>query len=106
MSNEKEAVEVIFSWSDRLLWSVVSLFALGTLGRILVSSEPFDLKRFLGELILSVISAIILFSFNLMQGMSPTQIVFFGALGSLGGVRMVEWVIKIAQRVKMNGGSF
>ena len=103
MSDEKEVVTTAFTWADRTLWSIMALFALGALGRILVSSEPFDLRRFAGELILSVIAAVILFSFNVMQGMTTVQIVFFGALGSLGGVRMIEWVIKIARKMKSNG---
>ena len=104
MSDEKEVVTSAFQWwSDPLLWSVIAMFILGTIGRILVSDEPFDPRKFFGELILAAIGAIILYSFNLMQGMTPIQIVFFGALGSLGGVRLIEWIIKIAKKVKSSG---
>ena len=103
MSEERIAIEQAFSWADRALWSVVFMFMAGTLGRALISNEPFCARRFFGEMILSCLGAITLYSLNLMQGMTPIQIIFFGALGSMGGVRMIEWVIKFAKKVKSAG---
>lgn len=103
MSGEKESVEAAFNWYDPVLWSVIAFFVMGSLGRILVSSDPFDPRKFAGEMILAIIGAIIIYSFNLMQGMSPVQIIFLGSLASLGGVRIIEWAIKFSQQVKKSG---
>lgn len=89
-----------FDWKDWTLWSIIGLFILGTLARVLVSNEPFCWRRFLGEIILALIGAILFYSFGLMQGMSTIQIMFFGALSALGGVRLVEWAIKGFAKVK------
>jgi hypothetical protein len=35
-----------------------------------------------------------------MQGMSVIQMMFFGALSALGGVRLVEWGIKGFVKIK------
>lgn len=89
-----------FDWKDYTLWSIVGLFILGALARVLVSSEPFCWRRFLGEIILAAIGAVIFYSFGLMQGMNTIQIMFFGALSALGGVRLVEWGIKGFAKIK------
>lgn len=85
---------------DPNFWTVLTMFCLAYLARTLVSKEPLDWKRLLGELILTAISAIALYSAGLLNGMSPLQMVFAGALGSLGGLRAVEWMIKIAIQIK------
>lgn len=103
MPDKKELINEAFNWTDPVMWSVIGMFVAGTLGRILVSDEPFDSRRFTGEIILSIIGAIILYSFNVMQGMSPIQIIFFGALGSMGGIRLIEWLIKIAKKIQKAG---
>ena len=89
-----------FNWYDYTFWSVVTLFTLGVIAKALVSSEPFCARKFWGEIILAVIGAVLFFSFGLMQGMNPLQIMFFGALASLGGVRLIEWGIKIFGQLK------
>ena len=99
-ADELQHTTSVFKWNDGLMWSVVVLFMLGSLARMLVSNEPFCWRRFWGEMILSFIGAVLMYSFGLLQGMSPIQIVFFGSLGSLGGIRLIEWVIKIARRVR------
>jgi len=87
-------------WSDRLMWSVILMFLLGSVARTFVSNEPFDVKKFVGEIIFSAIGAVMMYSMGLMQGMSEAQIVCFGAMASLGGIRSFEWFIKIAKNVK------
>lgn len=84
------------------MWLVIFLMVMGTIGRTLVSNEPFDVKRFSGEVILSVIGAIMLYSFGLLQGMSIPQIILLGSLGSLGGLRILEWLIRLAKQIKDN----
>lgn len=87
-------------WYSKMLWSIVILFVLGALARALVSNEPFDFRKFTGEIIISAIGAIIMYSLGLMQGMNEIQIVGFGALASLGGLRSIEWTLKLVNKVK------
>lgn len=79
------------------------MFVLGSMARTFVSDEPFDGKKFMGEIIFSTIGAVMLFSMGLMQGMNEIQIVGFGSLASLGGVRTVEWALRIVKKAKSAG---
>lgn len=103
MSEEQLAVLQMTFWREDGLTFVICMFIAGSIGRTLISCEPFNSQKFFGEIILSGLGAITLFYFNVMQGMSPTQIIFFGALGSMGGFRMIEWTIKFAKQVKGSG---
>jgi len=105
MSEEKIAAEQLLMWCNQGFWMVVSMFVAGSVGRTLVSGEAFDGKKLAGEIILSSLAAITLLSFNVMQGMSLPQIIFFGALGSMGGVRTIDWVIRFAKQAKNTGDS-
>jgi hypothetical protein len=87
----------------RTMLTVISLFVMGTMGRILVSGEEFVWRVFLGEMLLAVVGAITLWSFGLLQEMSAPQMIMIGGLGGLGGVRFIEWIIKIARKVREAG---
>ncbi|AZZ92762.1 hypothetical protein EUZ85_19350 [Hahella sp. KA22] len=104
MPDERElaqrAAETSSIWTSKEFWTVLVLFVAGFVARTLVSQEPFDRKKFLGELILTAIGAVALYAAGALQGMSDLQMLMFGALGSLGGLRAVEWVIKAAAQVK------
>ena len=82
---------------DRSLLTVIMLFIMGAVARALVSPEPLDWRRLVGEAILSAIGAVVVFNFGVIQGMSNPEIMLWGALGSLGGIRILEWVIRIAR---------
>jgi len=99
----EEVIRDSWLWSDRMLWSVVVMFLLGSMARTFISDEPFDPRKFIGELIFSAIGAVMMYSMGLMQGMNEAQIVCFGAGASLGGVRLFEWFMKIAKNVKGSG---
>lgn len=103
MPSEKEAIERgIELWHslDRNFLAITALLVLGTMARSLLSNEPFDFRKLLGELILGLIGAVLLYAFGMLQNMSPMQMLFLGALGGLGGVRSLEWVIKFIQHTK------
>lgn len=87
-------------WGDRLLWVVVGLMILGEVARHLVSDEPFCKRKFAGELIFAALGGFLLWTFGLLQGLTAPQMLLAGGLGSLGGVRLVEWVIKIGKEVR------
>jgi hypothetical protein len=101
MSDEAQlAASTAPDFRDKVFWTVVGLFMLSAAARNLLSSEPFDPRRFLGEILLSIVGAVIMWSFGLMQGMSTAQIFFIGGLAALGGVRAIEWGLKIMNSVK------
>lgn len=96
------AVEYVFGWTDRFLWLTVGLFVMGSTARLFIGNEPFVLRRFIGEMLLSIIGAVVLWSFGMLQGMTQMQIVLLGGLGSLGGVRLIEWIMKIVKTISQN----
>ena len=103
MSEEKLAIEQMMFWQNHNMWLIVLMFVSGAVGRSLLNTEPFNSRRLAGEIILSVLGAITLYSFNLMQGMSTLQIIFLGGLASMGGVRSITWAIKFGQKLKASG---
>lgn len=98
--NEIAASATSINWEDRLLWIVVGFVLMGHLARNLVADEPFNMKKFLGEMILSGLGAVAIYSMGLLQGLSEIEIVLVGVFASLGGIRALEWVAKIYKTVK------
>lgn len=100
MPPEREIVEQGFSWADQTLVSFIVMILMGAIARVFVSNEPLDLRKLAGEAMLAVLGAVMLYSFGLLQGLTVPQMMFLGALGGLGGVRLLEWIMKIARRVR------
>lgn len=100
MTPEREIAQQGFSWVDQTLLSFIVMILMGTLARVFMSNEPLDWRKLAGEAMLAVLGAVMLYSFGLLQGLTMPQMMFLGALGGLGGVRMLEWMIKIARKVK------
>jgi hypothetical protein len=82
---------------SKTFWILSSLFVLGAVGRILTSEEPFDAKRATGEIVLALVGAFIMHVFGLMKGMPTTETLFYGALASLGTIRLLQWLVKALQ---------
>lgn len=87
-------------WTDPTLLSFVGMLVVGTLARVLVSDEPLDLRKLSGELLLALLAAVALFYLGVLQGLSTPQMMAVGSLAGLGGVRLLEWVIKIAKAAR------
>lgn len=87
-------------WADKSLWVVVGLILLGHMARNLVSDEPFSLKKFIGEMMLAGIGAVVIYLLGVLQGLPEIQIILIGSLTSLGGVRALEWAAKIYRLAK------
>lgn len=100
MPTERDIAEQAFSWADHTLLSFIAMVLMGTIARVFISNEPLDKRKLTGEMILAVLGAILLYSFGLLQGLTTPQMIFLGSLGSLGGVRLLEWLIKIARQVR------
>lgn len=81
---------------------VAGLFVVAHVGRILATGEEFCLTKFIGEILLAIVGGIVMAAFGMMQDMNLAEMVFWGGLAGMGGVRMVEWMFKIAKRIKDN----
>jgi hypothetical protein len=86
--------------ADPTLAQIALMFIIGVAGRALIANEPFDVKKFFGEVLLSLLGAEIIWSFGLMQGMTTHQMIFFGGLSAWGGLRSIQWVLKAANTIK------
>lgn len=82
-----------------LIW-VAAMMVAGTVGRLLMDDEPIKWRKFAGEVILSVVISITLYSFGVMQSMTEWQIIFIGGLAGIGGVKSVEWAVQIGKAIK------
>lgn len=82
------------------LWIIVLVVLIGTIGRVLVSGEKFDAKKLVGELMLATIGGVALWSYGILQHFDPAEQVLYGCLAGLGGVRLLEWVIKALRAMK------
>jgi len=92
--------EPVLNWADKSLWIVMGFILLGHVARNLVSDEPFNIRKFIGEMILAAIGAVSIYVMGLLQGLPEPQIIFIGLLTSLGGLRALEWAAKITRAVK------
>lgn len=103
---DKDQLDAIgqFSWQDRTLVALVTMAAFGYAFRFLVSGEPFNLRRFAGEMGISVMGAVGLYAAGIMQGMSIEQVMLLGIAAALGWLRLAEWLTKAALAVKTGGG--
>lgn len=90
--------EYLAGW--RLLFVVVLLSALGTIGKILLEKEPINWRRFSGEIIMSLIAGIGIYAFGMMQDFTAAQILFFGVMGGIGTWRVFEWFVQIFKRFR------
>ncbi len=87
-------------WTNLDLWAVVGICLMGWLGRALVSKEPFDMRRCAGEGLLTAIGGVGLYAAGLLQGMTPLEMILFGCLTALGGLRALDWMMKAAVAIR------
>ena len=71
----------------------------GYIARTLVSAEPFKLKKFLGELIISCMMGAAIYAFGIIQGMGFWQTLLIALLSGMGTTRYIEWMVKASRGV-------
>ena len=79
---------------------VFSVLGLGQLGRTLKQKEPINWRVFAGEMCLTAVFAITLIALGILENMSFWQIVFVGGMAGLGGVKSLETVFQIYNKIK------
>lgn len=87
-------------WSDWNMWVLVMVAVATMYAKHLVKGERFDRRKFVGETILSVVGMIGCYAMGILHGMAPVEIVAYGTLMSLGGVRLLQWAIQGVQAIR------
>lgn len=90
----------LLNHADSTALGAIALFVFGWIGKYLVSSEPFDPRRFTGELMLSCLSGYALYLIGVLQGLEPQVIFLVAVLSGMGVTRGLEWTIKILKAIK------
>jgi len=75
----------------------------GLIARTLVSDEPFQLRRFIGEIILAVMFGVAIFAVGIIQGMGFWQTMLVALLSGMGTTRSLEWLIKASKITRGQG---
>jgi hypothetical protein len=78
---------------------ITAMFA-GLIAKTLVSEEPFKIKVFIGELILSGMFGAALYAFGIIQGLGFWQTLLIALLSGMGTTRSLEWLIKLSKMTK------
>ena len=92
---EKTTIDAVDFWSDRHLYISMVVFMSVVLAYRLVGNEPISMRRLLGELILALIGAAIFHALGLMKGLSGPEYWLMIFLAAMGGLRSIEWVLKV-----------
>jgi hypothetical protein len=81
-------------WDDWNMWVLVMIAVTTLYAKHLLKGERLDYRKLVGEAILTVVGTIGIYGLGLLRGFSPTEIVVYGTLMSLGGVRALQWAIQ------------
>jgi len=95
-----EDPQLAFHITDRTFLKVLLLFTAGTVARTLLSPEPINWKKFVGEMIFSAIGAVTFQAYQITQHMSNVEIIFLGGMTSLGIIRSMEWILKVILAIR------
>ena len=98
--SEKELAEMAMDYGDKNILAVLGVMLMGFVARALLAKEKVNWPSFFGEMIITGIGALALFAGGMLRGMSPLEIFFFGCCASLGSVRLLSWLIKIAATMR------
>lgn len=75
--------------------AIFAVWVFAAIGKNLLKDEPLNWRVLIGEIILAAVGSIVMYSFGMYQGMDAWQMIFIGSLAGLGGVRLIEQVIRI-----------
>lgn len=92
--------QIVSVESLKALAAILSLATSGLLAKKLVSDEAIDWRRFAGEWLLAIIGGIGAWSMGVLQGLTFMQMILVGTILGLGGVRTMEWIIKLVIHVR------
>lgn len=82
------------------LLAILSFVTGGLLAKKLISDEAIDWRRFAGEWILALMSGFALWAGGVLEGLSLVHMILLGSAAGLGGVRALEWALKLVMHIK------
>ena len=81
-------------------YAIFSFITAGLLAKKLISPERIDWRKFAGEWILAGLGAVALWAMGVLNGLTLLQMILVGTAAGLGGVRSLEWAIKIIMHIR------
>lgn len=80
------------------LWLVLLMLAAGAISSALLSADPINLKRLVGDVLRGVLVAIILWSYGVIGEISILKIITLAGLASVAWPHTVNEVTRFAKR--------
>lgn len=74
----------------------------GLIANTLVNDEPFNVRRFVGEMILAIMFGASIYAFGIIQELGFWQTLLIALLSGMGTTRSLEWLIKVTKITKGN----
>ncbi|MBO9492071.1 hypothetical protein J7384_17045 [Endozoicomonas sp. G2_1] len=91
------SIENLTSTQTKELLAIALTMLAGFIARTLVSDEPFNVKRFFGEMILSIMFGGAIYAFGIIQSMDFWHTFLIALLSGMGTTRSIEWLIKASK---------
>ncbi|BDM66241.1 hypothetical protein NFHSH190041_36930 (plasmid) [Shewanella sp. NFH-SH190041] len=82
------------------LFAILGAVTSGFIARQLIHGEQIDWRKFWGEWILALLGGMALWAAGVLQHLAFIEMVLVGTAAGLGGVRAMEWLIKLIAHIK------
>lgn len=89
--------QILENMQIRELMAVAVTMVAGLIARTLVNDDPFNIRRFIGEVILAVMFGAAIYAFGMIQQMDFWQTLLMALLSGMGTTRSLEWLIKASK---------
>lgn len=89
---------------DAKLLALVLLLWAGVVARRLIGDEPVNIRKLIGELLLSAVFGVGLWALGLLQGLTGMQLIVLGAFASLGGGHSLDMALRLIGQVRGGRG--
>lgn len=83
--------------------AIVAALVIGYVARTLTSDEKFDLKNFLGEMILSAMMGAAIYLLGFIQEVGFAQTMVVALFSGMGATRSFEWLAKMFKSLPKSG---
>ncbi|MFW5407724.1 hypothetical protein B7L51_003725 [Pectobacterium brasiliense] len=91
-------MQTVIEYGNPDLWLVLLMLIAGAVSSALLSNNPLNIRRLIGDVLRGVIVAITLWSFGLMSQFSITQIIVLSGLSAVAWPHAVDVITAFAKR--------
>ncbi|MBA5234771.1 hypothetical protein H2Y56_22070 [Pectobacterium aroidearum] len=91
-------MQTVIEYGNPDLWLVLLMLIAGAVSSALLSNNPLNIRRLIGDVLRGVIVAITLWSFGLMSQFSITQIIVLSGLSAVAWPHAVDVITVFAKR--------